>query len=942
MQYVFSTRWLKYAFLMLSGLVLTACGGGGGSSSGGFLGGGTNSANTDITINARLIDDAGNAVNYVTPLDETVFEVTLTNGGSPVAGAVVKVSTSVGEVIPNSGSQLSNADGVAIFRLDPGVSNSAGTLTVSVDGYTSTAKVNFQVSAEGLRMGSLVNGNFVDGMLTIGSEAIPYAGSTLVQVWIANADGTLIDKSLPINFYSNCAQLDPAASEVPDQVMTLSGRASFSYTALTCEGVDEIRATTSLAPGVEASGTLTVLSPSLAGIRWSATVPASGQLSLRDQGSNDFPEEADVSFLVTDEGGTPARGVEVTFQLSSTLGDIRLLNTSDVTNNDGIASAKVQTGTVPTSFLVEAQIIIDGRSVSAFSDTLTVTTGLPDQNSFSLAVKVFNVGGGDLDGITDKVSVIAGDRFNNPVKDGTDIVFSTELGVIEADCETGNGACSVNWISGQPRSSTVPEGREQTIDEVRCSLYNDYGPCPAPFGKSLGRRSTIMAVAVGEESFIDANGNGVYDAGEVFKDLSEPFLDYNYDGLYNPLQTPCNPFTDGLGCALSAGETFTDTNENGVWDTANGMYDGSACPIGATYCSRDPVHVRDYNVITMSSGAHNQRIALLSSSRSLIAPGSTLTAGSGYIVLVSDIYNNVPTQGTKVSVAVEDCVLSYGPAGEVPNTSGQGAYLTTFGLGASNSNTTTINGIVTVTVSDADDNSLIARFPCTDPANVVVVDDSPVYTITIEQLDPVYTTTSTNLFRVRVLRNGQNVDGVGVSAVVSLGNLAAANVVTAGGNGAVFTYDGVVAGSDAFTVTVEDPNAGNISQTVAFQVSNLATYLGSFNGAGDFIPGQINWQNPDDTSAAAIGDGDRVTVAVSVANGNLATASPITEPVSVEFEATCTDGTTTVGPWATSTLTSSTAATTTFTVPSGCAPITVEARTTNANVQNSPVTQAIP
>lgn len=938
MQYVFSTRWLKYVFLMLSGLVLSACGGGGGG--GGFINGGE--TKTDVTITARLLDDAGNAVNYVTPLDETIFEVTVKQGGAALAGAVVKVTTTVGEIIPSSGSQLSNANGVAIFRLDPGVSNSAGTLSVSASGYTGSATVNFQVSAEGLRMGSMVNGNFVDGALTIGSSTIPYAGSTLVEVWIADADGKLIDKSLPINFFSNCAQLDPAASQVPNEVKTLSGRASFSYTAVTCQGVDEIRATTSLAPGVEANGSLTVLAPSLAGIRWSATVPTSGQLSLRDQGSNAYPEQANVSFLVTDEGGTPAQGVEVAFLLSSTLGDIRLLNASGITNGEGVATAKVQTGTVPTSFLVEAQITIGGNKVSAFSDTLTVTTGLPDQNSFSLSVDIFNVGGGDIDGITDKVSVIAGDRFNNPVKNGTDIVFATELAVIEADCETNGGRCSVNWISGEPRSSTVPEGREQTINEVRCSLYGDYGPCPAPYGKSLGRRSTIMAVAVGEESFVDANGNGIYDTGEVYEDLAEPFVDYNRDGLYNPVQTPCNPLTGGLNCALSAGETFVDTNENGVWDKGNGMYDGSACPIGAGYCSRDPVHVRDHNVITMSSGAHNQNIALLNSSRSLVAPGTTLMAGNNYIVLVSDIFNNVPTQGTKVSVAVENCILSYGPAGEVPNTSGEGAYVTTFGLGVSTSNTEQINGVVTVSVSDTGNNQLIARFPCTDPANVVIVDDNPVYTIAIEQLDPTYTTTSTNLFRVRVLRNGVNVDGVSVAGVVSLGALGAPNVVTAGGNGAIFTYTGAIAGSDAFVVTVEDPKAGDITQTVAFMVDNVATYLGRYNSTNQFVVGEINWSNPDDASAVGIASGDRVTVAVSVADGNGLTASPITQSVDVEFEATCTDGVTTVGPWSASTLTASSAATTTFTVPAGCAPITVEARSSNAFIQNSPITQAIP
>lgn len=940
MQYVFTTSGLKYAFMLMLGLLLSACGGGGGGGGGGFLNGGGTGSTPTITIDARLVDDAGNAISNVTPLKVTVFEVKLKKNGQPAVGEVVKVTTDVGSIIPSSGSALTDANGLATFRLDPGVSNSAGTLTVSVQSTNDTQSINFQVSAEGLRLGRMDNGTFIDGQLKIGATTIPYGGSALVEVAIMGADGKLVDVPLPINFYSNCSQLQPAAAIVPSEVTSLAGKARFSYTATTCEGVDQIRATTTVAPGVQATGSLTVLSPSLAGIEPNGIVPANGQLSLRNQGSASLPEVGEVSFKVTNQGGGVAQGVEVLFVLSSTLGDIKLLNTSDITDSQGIATAKVQSGSVPTSFSVEGQIIVDGKTVSVFSDTLTVSTGLPDQNSFSLSIETFNVRGGDFDGTEDAVNIIAGDRFNNPVKDGTDIVFSTELGVIQADCSTTGGRCTVNWISGEPRSSTIPGGREQTINSVTCSVYGAAGPCPSPAGRSLGRRSTVMAVAVGEETFFDANGNGMYDSDEFFKDLPEPFLDFNEDGLYNPVQTPCDPATDGLTCALSAGETFTDTNQNGVWDPANGKYDGSACPLGATYCTRSPVHVRDKGVIVMSSSASNQYVALVNSAGGLVPPGTTLTAGSAYGIYVADRYNNMPIAGSQVTVGVENCVLSYGPAGKVPNTSAEGAYTTSFGLGVNSTNAAAISGVVTITVKDPQSNELIVRYPCSDPANPAPVPPGQVYTLVIEQLNPPYTTVSSNQFRVRVLQNGANVDGVMVSAASVLGSVAPPSVVTATGNGAIFNYSGATEGTDSFTATVTDPNVGAISQVVAFQVERIDVYLGVFNNAtGDFAAGGAAYKNVTDPGNP-VANGDTITVLVHAADSNAVAANPLQHSVDLSLTGICNGGAPVLGPFSVSTLGVTAEASANMTIPAGCLPININVSSTHPYIINTPFTVA--
>jgi len=76
-------------------------------------------------------------------------------------------------------------------------------------------------------------------------------------------------------------------------------------------------------------------------------------------------------------------------------------------------------------------------------------------------------------------------------------------------------------------------------------------------------RYTILATAIGEESFTDLNGNGQYDAGEPFGDIAEPFLDNDENGTRNPLAEP-----------------FVDFNGNGSFDAAGARLPG-LCAIAA-------------------------------------------------------------------------------------------------------------------------------------------------------------------------------------------------------------------------------------------------------------------------------------------------------------------------------------------------------------------------
>lgn len=163
-------------------------------------------------------------------------------------------------------------------------------------------------------------------------------------------------------------------------------------------------------------------------------------------------------------------------------------------------------------------------------------------------------------------------------------------------------------------------------------------------GQRYGARSTILAFAQGEESFIDSNGNGLYDFNEPFVDLTEAFVDYNEDNVFgngNPASDdsrndgtrgcygPNSPVTlpgEVLGNCFQVGgneEEPVDFNENGRFDAGNGIYNGTLCPLEVSdrtdtcdnnadpcdeateqYCTRDLVSINKETVIIFSgSGA---------------------------------------------------------------------------------------------------------------------------------------------------------------------------------------------------------------------------------------------------------------------------------------------------------------------------------------------------
>ena len=227
--------------------------------------------------------------------------------------------------------------------------------------------------------------------------------------------------------------------------------------------------------------------------------------------------------------------------MSTSAGGITLTPIPSTATSDaaGLVVTNVNAGTVSTPVRVTASTpgATAGSTLTTQSSELTITTGIPDQDSFSLSATKLNPEFRDVDGNTTVLTARLADHNNNPVPDGTAVNFTTEGGSIVASCQTSDGACSATMTSQAPRPANG--------------------------------RVTVLAYAVGEESFEDSSGNGVADRAPIDEmvdgnglstDMPEAFRDDNENGVFD-----------------AATEAFIDYNQNSVYDGPDEKYNGVLC-----------------------------------------------------------------------------------------------------------------------------------------------------------------------------------------------------------------------------------------------------------------------------------------------------------------------------------------------------------------------------
>lgn len=327
-----------------------------------------------------------------------------------------------------------------------------------------------------------------------------------------------------------------------------------------------------------------------------------------------------VKFAAVDSRGLPAEGMPVSFSLQSPVPGVEIKPPISSTNKGtGDVTTQLITSARPATVVVVAT---SGDKV-AVSPPISIAGGLISNRGITFqcghlsgsaagvhAITAFGAGRDLIAGTTMDCTAHVSDR-NGVGIPGASVTFLTEAGTIGPSAQSltdAVGNADVLHKTSYPLPVDVPPGKFTHINpDPAASVYDSVhipqplapewmvpwewridpmnspppadprcvtgGGCDEPRradpirpGRTNNPRDNLVAmiaITTGEESFIDSNNNGVWDAAgagglpERFVDTVEPFVDGNDSGTWE------------------AGELYVDTNGDGSWSGKNGAWDGS-------------------------------------------------------------------------------------------------------------------------------------------------------------------------------------------------------------------------------------------------------------------------------------------------------------------------------------------------------------------------------
>jgi hypothetical protein len=600
-------------FPLFLAIALSACGGGGSESGGGFVPPSPAAPPEGATISVSLTNIDRQKITEINPVQQGVFSVSVSGpDGQPLAEKVVSATTTLGQLIPDNGTALTDEQGVAVLYVAAGSEDGAGTLTATAtfNEVDSDGSVSFSIStsvpAATRKLGRINNsGQFVEGEIGIAPTGqISEGGTAALSLVVVDENLDLVSTPEAVTLTSNCL-LGGRATLDPVSPVSFISTITMSYTATRCKGDDLITATLQ-SSGAEATGTLSIAALVGESIAFDEAKTASRVVGIRGTGSaSGLTESTNVFFTVTDSGSQPIEGTRVNFSLQQSASDVALACDSvaycvyDSAEDEAAGRSTQYTarsgadGSVSTTLLagstagpIQVLAYIDTNDngeresdePSSVSKVLFVSTGVADQNSISLSAKLLNpygstlagykggklcselgydnasylTGGLEADGLCTEVSVKLADKFNHPVPDGTVATFVSEYGRIMSSCATVNGDCVVAWSSQNPRSSaTVTQySAPITINENLNSSTPSRYNCPSHRADHGPCPDDIADPTV--------NPPGAPRGGRstitVLVTGEESFIDKNSNGFYDEGEIWTN-----------LTEAFTDHNEDGVY-----------------------------------------------------------------------------------------------------------------------------------------------------------------------------------------------------------------------------------------------------------------------------------------------------------------------------------------------------------------------------------------
>ena len=394
-------------------------------------------------------------------------------------------------------SALTDSAGIATVGIKPQDASAVGAATVSAtvaNGKDSLSKsLDFAIAAPNVRLE-----NFA-----LGSTKLASGGTTSVSINVVMPDGSR-PIGIPISLSADCGTLKPNIASANGSGLATSTYSAANGDASLCMGSVHL---TALAPGSALYTSLTVDNPVASSVMFESGAESLSSIFIQGSGAK---SQATLKFKVLDAKGKPLPNADVVASIVDSPDGVGLVPDQTVksmnlqSDSDGYVSVQIYAGKVPGP--VQVKVSLRNNSAYAYSNRITVQSGPPAQERFSLSAEQYNLQG-DVDGNSTKIVVYVADRQGNAVPDGTVINFTSSGGQVQPSCQTSTttptktSSCQVFFITQKPRPAN---GRVQ-----------------------------ILAFTEGLKTFKDTNNNNIFDLEDKLTDMGDAFRDDNENGAFD-------------------------------------------------------------------------------------------------------------------------------------------------------------------------------------------------------------------------------------------------------------------------------------------------------------------------------------------------------------------------------------------------------------------------
>lgn len=401
---------------------------------------------------------------------------------------------------------------------------------------------------------------------TANPASITINGTSTIEATVLDASGNNVADGTVVNFSTTFS-----GATVTPQASTTTGKAQATFTAGSTAGTATVNITSGSASG---SVDITVLPVSTGGsIQFVSAEPT--VIAVKGSGGQ---ETSTITFKVTDSNGDPvADGTQVSFSIVGPGGG-EAVSPSTVSTVSGDAITILFSGSKAGPVTIIATATIDPGPppvvISASSTNVSIGGAVPDYDHLSVATNTFNLPGLSCYGERGTITAFVADKFGNPVPENTTVSFFTEAGAIITSGLTnayGEATAEIQTQGPAPKDVKPSSFYEYEFPVTRPERsWDDDLFTPKVVRNPRDGVLTIIVMTLGQEGFDDKNGNGIHDTGESWTDLSEPFIDANDNGKWDPAESYTD--TDGDG-RYDPPERFLDAGVDGIF---SGPYEPGA------------------------------------------------------------------------------------------------------------------------------------------------------------------------------------------------------------------------------------------------------------------------------------------------------------------------------------------------------------------------------